>query len=139
MYGRQYGEPRTQSWDLRSERVKLEQSTQGIPQQTIPFNWTKSWENDLQVLILSDRIQFANKQDIFWGCHVCIWKITNLTENLNYNNHNFIEQGNRLNLRPEVCRYQRKFSLTHYTQTSVCIFSKLLSIHILRCWQGEFV
>ena len=98
-------------------------------QQTIPFNWTKSWENDLQVLILSDRIQFANKQDIFWGCHVCIWKITNLTKNLNYNNHNFVEQGNRLNLRPEVSRYQRKFSLIHYTLTSVCIFFKLLSLH----------
>ena len=26
-----------------------------------------------------------------------------------------------------------------YTQTSVCIFSILFSIHFLRCWQGEFV
>ena len=30
-------------------------------------------------------------------------------------------------------------ALTLYTLTSVCIFSKLFSIHFLRCWQGEFV
>ena len=26
-----------------------------------------------------------------------------------------------------------------YTFTSVCIFSILLSIHVLRCWEGDFV
>ena len=31
------------------------------------------------------------------------------------------------------------FSLTLYTLKSVCIFSILLFIHFLRCWQGEFV
>ena len=29
--------------------------------------------------------------------------------------------------------------LTLYTLTSVCIFSILFSIHLLVCWQGEFV
>ena len=29
--------------------------------------------------------------------------------------------------------------LTLYTLTSVCILSVLVSIHFLRCWQGEFV
>ena len=29
--------------------------------------------------------------------------------------------------------------LTLYTLTSVCIFSILFSIHLLMCWQGEFV
>ena len=30
-------------------------------------------------------------------------------------------------------------NLTLYTLTSACKFSTLLSIHFLRCWQGEFV
>ena len=30
-------------------------------------------------------------------------------------------------------------SLTHYTLISVCIFSKLFSIHFLMHWEGEFV
>ena len=29
--------------------------------------------------------------------------------------------------------------LTFYNLKSVCIFSLLFSIHLLRCWQGEFV
>ena len=31
-----------------------------------------------------------------------------------------------------------KVLLILYTQTSVCIFSILFSIHFLKCWQGEF-
>ena len=31
-----------------------------------------------------------------------------------------------------------KVLLILYTQTSVCIFSILFSIHFLRCWKGEF-
>ena len=31
-----------------------------------------------------------------------------------------------------------KVLLILYTQTLVCIFSILFSIHFLRCWQGEF-
>ena len=30
-------------------------------------------------------------------------------------------------------------SLTLYTPISECIFSKLFSIYLLMCWQGEFV
>ena len=37
-----------------------------------------------------------------------------------------------------LCNFQLHY-LTLYTLTSVCIFSILLSIHFLRCWQGEFV
>ena len=32
-----------------------------------------------------------------------------------------------------------KYRLTLYSLTSECIFSILFSIHLLRCWQGEFV
>ena len=32
-----------------------------------------------------------------------------------------------------------KHTLTLYTLTSVFIFSLLFSVHLLRCWQGEFV
>ena len=32
-----------------------------------------------------------------------------------------------------------KYTVALYTLTYICIFSMLFYIHILRCWQGEFV
>ena len=35
--------------------------------------------------------------------------------------------------------YMKNWLLTHFTLTSVCIFSILFYIHFLRFWKGEFV
>ena len=46
----------------------------------------------------------------------------------------------QLSLKTEIfSHYLNPKILTFYSLTSICIFSALLPIHILRCWQGEFV
>ena len=45
----------------------------------LPFDCSKSWENNLQVFVSSNRIQLTDKQDVVFRVNLCIWKVPHLS------------------------------------------------------------
>ena len=60
------------------DEVKRERNLKYPHGATYRHHFAKTGKNNFQVIVVSDGVQFAHKQHIFRGFHICVGQVTHL-------------------------------------------------------------